>query len=81
MDNDEFLESLRQSHEPIDQRLVALIESLQSSHREREKWEAKMRRLDARERKGREAILSGFEECFRIMRLPESGPKRKPDGS
>jgi hypothetical protein len=57
-----------EDHEPtIDERLQALTHSLELMQLDTEQWRADTKRLDARERKARAAILAGIAGYLREL--------------
>ena len=51
----------------LDERLQAVIESLELQAREMEAMRARMDRLDARERRARQALLSGIAAYLQAL--------------
>lgn len=52
---------------PIDERLEALVQSLELMRHDMEASERRMEALDARERRAREALLSGIAAYLRVL--------------
>lgn len=61
----------------IDQRIEALVMSLELERHEREaaekRWEKRARLLDARERQARQALLAGVSAYLEVIAKPVEG--------
>ena len=57
----------------IDERLEALVQSLELMRLDQEAYDAKMRKLDARERSARNALLTGIAAYFEALKEDENG--------
>ena len=57
----------------IDERLEALAQSLELMRMDTEAFQAEVRRLDARERRARNALLSGITAYLQALKEDENG--------
>jgi hypothetical protein len=64
----------------IDERIAALTMNLELERHEREMWEKRMKLLDARERRARQALLMGISTFLEVLNQPEEGEEEEQQG-
>lgn len=72
----------------IDERLEALVMSLELERHEREEaakrmdlWEKRLKLLDARERRARQALLMGISTYLEVLNQPIEGEEDEQGGA